>query len=68
MTAIKLNIEDSKLAFFMELIQNFDFIEINIEDNDADIHQNIKQGWKEIKMIEQGKFKAKPIAALFHES
>ena len=67
MAAIKLNIEDSKLAFFMELIQNFDFIEIDAEDSDVAIRQNIKQGWREIKMIENGMLKAKPIAALFDE-
>ena len=67
MAALKLNIEDNKLAFFMELIQNFDFIQIEDEDSDTAIRQNIKQGWQEIKMIENGTLKAKPIAALLNE-
>ena len=67
MAALKLNIEDNKLAFFMELIQNFDFIQIEDEDSDVAIRQNIKQGWQEIKMIENGTLKAKPIAALLNE-
>ena len=72
MTQVVLNIKDGKAPFFFELIKNFRFIKIEktITDNEPSkelILQGIKQGLKEVKLIEQGKMKAKPLKDFLNE-
>jgi hypothetical protein len=71
MTQITLNIEESKVGFFMELIKNFDFVKLGNEDytepTKEEIKKNIKQGLKELQLIEQGKMKATPLKDFLHE-
>jgi hypothetical protein len=57
MTQLTLNIKESKVQFFLELIKNFDFIKIE-SISDQEIKNNIRQGYKEIQLIEQGKMKS----------
>ncbi|MCF8460398.1 MAG: hypothetical protein K9G46_06715 [Flavobacteriales bacterium] len=58
MKQITLHIKETKFKFFMELIQNLDFV--NVED-DADskesIKQNIIDGLGEVKLAKQGKLR-----------
>ena len=37
MTQITLNIKDSKIEFFMELIRNFSFVKVDQQDEDKNI-------------------------------
>ncbi len=71
MTQITLNIKDSKVGFFLELIKNFDFVKIEKEDysdpTKDDIKENIKQGLKEVQLIEEGKMKATPLDDFLNE-
>lgn len=67
MKQITLQIEDSKLPFFMELIHNFDFIEITETDSKEEVIENIKQGLIELTLVEQGKLKSRPAKELLHE-
>lgn len=67
MTTVKLNIADNKLSFFLELVRSFDFVEIEEIDSNEAIRENIRQGWREVQMIEKGTLKAKPISALLDE-
>jgi hypothetical protein len=65
MTQITLKIKDSKVDFFMELIKNFDFIKVEehemMEPTKEEILENIKHGYAETQLIQQGKLKATPI-------
>ena len=65
MTRITLAIKEKKVDFFMELIKNFDFVQIEEGDDNEAIKANLKQGVKELNLIKQGKLKAKPIKQLF---
>ncbi len=71
MTQIVLNIKDSKVGFFLELIKNFDFVKIEkqgyTEPTKDEIKENIKQGLKEVQFIEQGKMKATPLKDFLNE-
>lgn len=71
MTQITLNIKDSKVGFFLELIKNFDFVKVEkqdyIEPSKDEIKENIKQGLKEVRLIEQGKMKATPLKDFLDE-
>jgi hypothetical protein len=71
MRQITIQIKDSKLKFFLELVRNFDFVKIVepelSEPTKDDIKTNITQGLKEVKLIEEGKLKATPINEFLNE-
>ena len=69
MKQITLNIKDSKFKFFMELIKNFDFVQIeeNEEDSKEAILANIKKGLEEVKLVQEGKMKSRPAKELLDE-
>jgi hypothetical protein len=71
MTQIVLNIKDSKVGFFLELIKNFDFVKVEKQDytepTKDEIKENIKQGLKEVQLIEKGKMKATPLNDFLNE-
>jgi hypothetical protein len=57
MKQITLSISDTKFPFFMELINNLDFVKIEENEGDSKIEivKNITIGIKEIKDIQEGK-------------
>ena len=71
MTQIILNIQDNKLAFFLELVKNFDFVRVENEDyiepSKEEIKKGIKQGLREVQLIEQGKMKATTLKEFLNE-
>ena len=68
MKQIILHIDEGKLAFFLELIKNFDFIQIEDEgDSKGDIVANIKQGLNEVKLIQEGKLTSRPAKELLNK-
>ena len=71
---ILLNIKDSsKLAFFLEVIKNFDFVSVKKIITDDEINSNddllddIKQAVKEINLVKQGKLNTRPAKDLLDE-
>ena len=64
MAILTLEIQEQKLKFFKDLIKNFSFVKLKEEkwdgDTDEEIRENIKQGIKEMKMVEEGKMKSRP--------
>ena len=76
---ILININDSsKVAFFIELIKNFDFVSIKeiitndeiegaFKQTDEEIIKGIKQAVKEINLVKKGKLKARPVKDLLGE-
>ncbi|MBN2486946.1 MAG: hypothetical protein JXB34_13300 [Bacteroidales bacterium] len=71
MTQIVLNIKDSKVGFFLELVRNFDFVKVEkegySEPTKDEIKESITQGLKEVQLIEQGKMKATPLKDFLNE-
>lgn len=57
MKQITLNIKENKIPFFIELLKNFDFIEIMDfgEPSKEEVVQGIKKGLEEVQLIEEGK-------------
>ncbi len=43
MTQITLNIKDSKIGFFMELIRNFSFVKVDQQDDDEPTKEELKK-------------------------
>ncbi len=66
---IILDINDNKVAFFMEVIKNFKFIKkaTPISDNKAAIIQNVRESVKELKLVNQGKLEARNVEDLINE-
>ena len=73
MQQLIINISDnSKIAFVMELFNNFNFAtvekkEILVGDSEEEILENIKQGLKEVQLIKQGKLKSRPAKEFVNE-
>jgi hypothetical protein len=67
MTQLTIHIQDNKVPFFMELIKNFDFVKVDNYPSKKEIKDNIKQGLKELQLIEQGKMKATPLNDFLNE-
>ncbi len=57
MKQVIINIKESKFHFFMELVKSLDFAQVDEEDSKEAILNNLKQGFKEMKLYKQGKMK-----------
>ncbi len=57
MKQVVLNIQDEKYRFFMELVKNLDFVQVekDTEDSKEEIIANLEQGFKELKLYNEGK-------------
>jgi len=64
MAKLTLEIDDNKLVFFKDLIQNFSFVKIKETeyegDTDEEIRENIRAGVKELNEVLEGKKKSRP--------
>ena len=79
MKRLVLNIPDNEYRFFMKVIRNFPFVEVDEKINklleleaklDPDNHKrwgSIKEGLNEVEIIEQGKMKAKSSKEFLNE-
>lgn len=67
MKQIILNIQESKYNFILELLKNFDFVEIEDGDAKKDIEKNLRQGFKDLKRYKQGELKTTPAKDFLHE-
>jgi hypothetical protein len=77
MEQITLNIPDTKVSLFIKMISDLDFVKIkerkkvSLEDEltpaQKKTWKNIKRGFEEMKMVEAGIKKARPIQELLDE-
>ena len=60
---IVLNVADNKYNFFMELLKNFDFVQIddNQGDSKEEIVANLSQAFKELKLIKEEELQSRPV-------
>jgi len=68
---IILSVLPRKYNFLMELLQNFDFVQIEQVGYDGDSREeiiaNLKHTAKDIKLIREGKLESRPIEELLSE-
>ena len=64
-----LDINDNKAAFFMEVLKNFTFVKdaIPLSDTKADLMRDIREAIEELKLIREGKLKARNAEDLINE-
>jgi hypothetical protein len=62
MKQVTINIPDSKYSFFMELVKNLGLEKVKEETVDAsnEALKGLEQGFKEVKLIREGKMKGTP--------
>ena len=66
-----LNVASCKYDFFMELLENLDFVEVTEKDSDCDSREEIisklKVAANDLKLIKAGKLKGRPARELLNE-
>lgn len=71
MATLILEVENKKLKFFKDLIKHFSFVKLQTdeldEDTDEQVIANIRQGVKEMRLIEQGKMTSRPAREFLKE-
>ena len=64
MATLILEVDDRKVRFLKKMLQHFSFVSVREvepdEDTDEEVIANIRQGVKEMRLIEQGKMQGKP--------
>lgn len=72
MKQIVLSFKENKLVFFLELIRNFEFVKIEKKEEKLSEWKkttiaNISNGFEEMKLVEDGKMKSRPVKELLDE-
>ncbi len=71
MAIITIDVQDEKLTFFKELLNQLSFVKVREdesgEDTDEQVIANIRQGIEELRLVEQGKMKSRPARAFLEE-
>lgn len=63
-----LDIKDNKAAFVMELLNNLPFVKAKpLSNENAILIDEIKEAVEELKLVRQGKIKARPARDLINE-
>ena len=64
-----LDINDNKAAFFMEVLKNFTFVKdaFPLSDAKANLMRDIREAVEELKLIREGKLKARNAEDLINE-
>lgn len=63
-----LDIKDNKAAFVMELLSSLSFVKAKpLSDETAVLVDEIKEAVEELKLVRQGKVKARPARGLINE-
>ena len=66
---ILLDIKDSKAAFFMEVLKNFSFVKkaTPLSETKANLMEDIREAVEELKLVREGKLKARNDEDLINE-
>lgn len=65
---VLLEIKENKAAFVMELLSNFKFVEAEpISSEKAELIGEIKEAVENLKLVKEGKLKARPAKELLDE-
>ena len=71
MATIIIEVQDRKLKFFKELLNQLSFVTIREEeleeDTDEQVVANIREGVRQMRLVEQGKMKTTPFKDFLKE-
>ena len=66
---VVLNIHSRKYHFIIDLLKNYDYVQIEENDGDSkeEIVANLTQAFKELKLLKEGKLEGRPVEELLNE-
>ena len=65
---VLLEVKDNKAEFILELLNNFSFVKAQpLSPSKARLIKEIKEAVENVKLVKQGKLKAKPLNELLNE-
>ncbi len=64
---IILNVKDEKVPFFMEMIKNFSFVEVNPPQVKERVLNELKEAVENVNLAKKGKLTPKPLKKLLDE-
>lgn len=65
---VLVDIRDNKADFVMELLNSLSFVKAQpISEEKAELIEEIREAVKNVKLVKQGKLKAKPLSELLRE-
>lgn len=69
MRQITINIPDNKYSFFLELVKNLGLEKVKEEPIEAgqEALEGLEQGFREVKLIQEGKMKGTPLKEFLDE-
>lgn len=70
MATITVEVEDAELVFLRELLTKFPFVKISEdveEDSEEAVRANIREGIRELSLVEEGKLKARSAREFLNE-
>ncbi|AQG79135.1 hypothetical protein [Spirosoma montaniterrae] len=71
MATITVEVQDKKLKFFKELLNQLSFVKIREdepdEDTDEQVIANIREGVRQMRLVEQGKIQSRPAREFLDE-
>ena len=71
MRQLTIQVPDNKYSFFLELLDNIDFIKLQSNfsggDTNEAIEENIKRGVQELQLIKKGKLKSRSAKEFLNE-
>ncbi|SDE22505.1 hypothetical protein SAMN04487996_10497 [Dyadobacter soli] len=62
MATLTVEVEDHELNFLRDLLNKFPFVKVSeeaAEDSDEEVHANIREGVKQLSLVEEGKLKTR---------
>lgn len=69
MRQITINVPENQYAFFLELVENLGLERTKEEtlETDEKVLKDLEQGFREVKLIEEGKMKSRPAKEFLNE-
>jgi hypothetical protein len=67
MKEITLEIEEKKYAFFLNLIQHFDFVSVRKEPSKKELLLSVAKGMYQAKQASKGKIKSRSVKSFLNE-
>lgn len=65
---VLLDIKDDKAAFFLEVLKNFSFVKARpLSEEKALLMEEMKEAVDNLKLVREGKMKARPVNELLDE-
>ena len=64
---VLLDIQDDKMPFMMEVLENFKFVKVEPLSEEDDLKADLKQAVAEVNQIRAGKLKGIPIEDLLND-